>query len=175
METIDIVILVILFIPGLVGIMYGFLNIIFSIIAWIMAFGISVKFGAYFSPLLENFIETLLIRNMLAFTGLFIISLIIFTTLGYFIVKLLGRTGLTAADRILGFFLGIGLGGSILTVIVFLAGFTDLPQESWWQQSSLIEPFAHICVWGQQFLPQNVSKYHSYDITSMVITIKGIS
>ena len=174
MQTVDILIIVVLLLPGLVGIMYGFLNIIFSIIAWGLAFGIAMKFGAYFSPLLESYIDTDLIRNMLAFTGVFIISLMIFTALGYFIVKLLGRAGLTAADRILGFFLGVGLGGSIVAVVVFLAGFTAMPGEPWWQKSKLIEPFEHISVWGRQFLPESVSKYHSYDITSRVIDIKGI-
>lgn len=175
MQTVDILIVVVLFLPGLVGVMYGFLNIIFSIIAWVLAFGIAMKFSTYFSPLLETYIDTLLIRNMLAFTGVFIISLMIFTALGYFIVKLMGRAGLTAADRILGFFLGVGLGGSIVAVVVFLAGFTALPGESWWQQSKLIEPFEHISVWGRQFLPESVSKYHNYDITCRLIDIKGIS
>lgn len=174
MQTVDILIIVVLLIPGLVGVMYGFLNIIFSIIAWVLAFGIAIKFSDSFSPLLEAYVDTLLIRNMLSFTGLFIISLMIFTALGYFIVKLLGRAGLTAADRILGFFLGLGLGGSIVTVVVFLAGFTALPAESWWKESILIEPFEHISAWGTQFLPESVSKYHSYEITCRVIDIKGI-
>ena len=173
MSTVDILILVVLFLPGLAGVMYGFLNIIFSIIAWVLAFGIAMKFGAYFSPLLEGYIDTVLIRNMLAFAGLFIVSLMIFTALGYFIVKLMGRAGLTAADRVLGFFLGLSLGGSIVTVVVFLAGFTALPGESWWHKSMLIEPFEHISVWGRQFLPESVAKYHNYDITSRVIDNKG--
>ena len=174
MQIVDILILIVLFVPGLVGVMYGFLNIIFSITAWVLAFGIAMKFGAYFTPLLANYIGPLLLRNMLAFTGLFIVSLMIFTALGYFIVKLLGRAGLTAADRILGFFLGLGLGGSIVAVVVFLAGFTALPGEQWWQKSILIEPFEHISVWGRRFLPESVSKYHKYDITRRVIDIKGI-
>lgn len=167
MGTVDIVIIVMLLLPGVVGIMYGFLNIIFSILAWVFAFAISVKFGAFFSPLLEAYVETVIIRNILAFAGLFIISLMVFTLIGYFIVKLLGRSGLTAADRILGFFLGLGLGGSIITVLVFLAGFTALPREDWWQSALLVEPFENICRWGGQFLPENISNYHGYDITDI--------
>ncbi|MFQ5659354.1 MAG: CvpA family protein [Gammaproteobacteria bacterium] len=163
MQTVDIVILVIFVLPGLIGILYGFLNIIFSIIAWVLALGISVKSSPFFSPMLAGHIETALIRDVLAFIGIFIISLMILTTLGYFIVKLLGRTGLTAADRILGFFLGIGLGGGIIAVIVFLAGFTAVPEQPWWQASVLIQPFQHIAVWGEKFLPENMSKFHGYN------------
>jgi len=167
MGIIDILILLVLFIPGLVGVIYGFLNIAFSFIAWFLAFGIAMKFSTYFSPLLASLTQTVLIRNMLAFAGVFIISLMVLTILGYFIVKLLGRAGLTAADRVLGFFLGVGLGGLIVTFVVFLAGFTELPAGAGWRQSVLIGPFEHIAVWGRQFLPDSVIKYHNYETSDV--------
>jgi membrane protein required for colicin V production len=174
-EAVDIVILAVLLIPGLVGLMYGFLNMIFSFISWVLAFGVAFKFSVYFSPLLAPLSESELVRNLLAFAGLFLISLVLLTLIGYFIVKLLGRVGLTAADRFLGFFLGIGLGGAIITVMIFLAGFTALPEAPWWRQSVLIEPFERVCTWGRQFLPENVSKYHNYDITLAGFRNGGIS
>ena len=88
----------------------------------------------------------------------------IFTALGYFIVKLLGRAGLTATDRFLGFFLGVGLGGFIIGIAVFLIGFTAYPKQAWWQASMLIQPFEQIAIWGHQFLPENVSEYHNYEV-----------
>ena len=162
MQAADIAILVVLAIPALVGVLYGFLNILFSIVAWVLALGISAKFSDYFSPMLASYVDTVLIRDMLAFVGVFIISLMIFTALGYFIVKLLGRTGLTGADRILGLFFGMGLGIVIVSIVVFLAGFTAVPEKSWWDMSTLIEPFEHIAVWAHQFLPDNVAEYHNY-------------
>jgi len=161
-EGADIGILVVLLLPALTGLIYGFLNIVFSIAAWVLALGISIKFGAYFSPLLTDYIDSILFRDIIAFAGIFMISLMLFTALGYFIVKLLGRAGLTAADRILGFFFGVGLGGVIITVIIFLAGFTAFTEKPWWRNSILIEPFQHICIWGQRFLPKNVVTYHRY-------------
>ncbi len=85
--------------------------------------------------------------------------------ISYFIVKLLGRTGLTAADRILGLFFGMGLGGLIVAVIIFLAGFTAFPQEPWWEESKLVEPFEHISIWSARFLPESITEYHSYEQT----------
>lgn len=165
MQTADIVILVALALPALIGAVYGFLNILFSIVAWTLALGISAKFSGLFAPLLEGYVEAALIREVLAFVGLFVVSLMILTAVGYFIVKLLGRSGLTAADRILGFFFGIALGGAVIAVVVFLAGFTRLPREPWWRASILIEPFERIAVSVQPFLPDNVAKYHSYALT----------
>lgn len=160
--TTDILILVILVLPALVGIIYGFLNILFSIIAWALALGVSLKFGRAVSPVLENYIDMPLLRDILAFIALFIISLMIFTALGYFILKLLGRTKLTAADRLLGFFFGAALGCSIVAVMVFLAGYTSVPEADWWRQSMLIEPFERISVWARQFLPDTVVENHRY-------------
>ncbi len=168
MLTIDIVILVILAIPALVGIFYGFLNIVFSLLAWAIASGIAIKFTSIFAPLLESYIDTPIVRTVLAFAGLFIISLMIFSTLGYFIVKLLGRSGLTAADRILGLLFGIGLGGVMVSVGIFLAGFTAFPEEDWWHSSRLIEPFQKVCVWGQQYLPEGMAKHHGYEVEKAV-------
>lgn len=173
MQTLDIVILVALALPALVGAIYGFLNILFSIVAWVLALGISVKFAPYFAPLLENHIETPVIRDMLAFAGLFLSSLLILTAIGYFVVKLLGRTGLTAADRILGFLFGLALGASITAVVVFLAGFTKLPVEPWWQGSMLVEPFERIAVWADRFLPDNVVEYHSYAVSESPEPVRG--
>lgn len=162
MQTADIVILVVFALPALVGIIYGFLNIAFSLLAWALALGIAAKFTPFFSPLLAASIETPILRIILAFTGLFIISLIILTGIGFLIVKLLGRTGLTATDRILGLLFGTSLGAIIVLVVVFLAGFTAVPQETWWEKSLLLRPFEQVSVWAEKYLPESMAGYHSY-------------
>lgn len=159
----DIAILIIFALPALVGVAYGFLNIAFSLLAWALALGISVKLTPVFSPMLAAYIETPLFRHALAFTGLFIISLIILTAIGFLVVKLLGRTGLTATDRILGLFFGMGLGGLIIVIVVFMAGFTALPTENWWQSSKLLGPFEKACLWAGRYLPESMAEYHGYD------------
>lgn len=159
----DIIILVIIALPALVGLLYGFLNIAFSLLAWTLAIVLSAKFTPVFSPLLENFIQQPLLRMVLAFVGLFVISLVILTGIGFLIVKLLGRTGLTATDRILGLFFGMGLGAVIVQVMVFMAGFTALPGEDWWNRSLIMQPFERVSVWAERYLPDSIARYHSYE------------
>ena len=166
MQAVDIGILIIVALPAIAGVIYGFLNIIFSLLAWTLALGISIKFSPAFTPLLESSVNTPVLRTILAFVGLFVISLVILTGIGFLIVKLLGRTGLTAADRILGLFFGIALGGIIVEVIVFLGGFTALPQEPWWSDAKVIKPFERVATWSGQYLPENISKYHGYEIST---------
>ena len=166
MQAVDIAILLIVALPAIAGVIYGFLNIIFSLLAWALALGISIKFSPTFTPLLEASVDTPILRTILAFVGLFVISLIILTGIGFLIVKLLGRTGLTAADRMLGLFFGIALGGIIVEVIVFLGGFTELPQEPWWSDSRVIQPFERVAVWSGQYLPESISDSHGYEMST---------
>ena len=58
MTTADIAILCAILLPTLVGILYGFLNIIFSLLSWLVSLGLAVKLVPYFSPLLDNYIDT---------------------------------------------------------------------------------------------------------------------
>ena len=162
MSTVDIVILCLVALPTVVGVFYGFLNILFSLLSWAVSLGLSVKLVPYFSPLLENYVNTPILRDALAFIALFILSLLVMTGISYFLVKLLGSAGLTAADRILGLFFGMGLGGLIVTVIIFMAGFTALPQEVWWEESKLASPFERISIWSSRFLPESINANLSY-------------
>ena len=163
MSTADIVILCLIALPAIVGVFYGFLNIVFSLLSWAISLGLTIKLVPYFSPLLENYVEQDVIRMILAFIAVFILSLLIMSGISFLIVKLLGKTGLTAADRILGLFFGMALGTLIVLVIVFLAGFTAFPPASWWRESKLAEPFERISIWSSQYLPESVSEYHGYE------------
>ena len=94
MQSVDIGIVVLLALPAIIGVLYGFLNIVFSIVAWTLASVIAVKFGTYFGPMLAGLTETILLQKVLAFIAVFIVSLMILTGIAYLIMKLLGRTGL---------------------------------------------------------------------------------
>ena len=77
MSTADIVILCAILLPTVVGVIYGFLNIIFSLLCWVISLGLAVKLVPYLSPLLENHIDPPMLRIILAFIVLFILCLLI--------------------------------------------------------------------------------------------------
>ena len=163
MGLFDIGILGIILLPALIGVVYGFLRIVLSIVSWVLAVGISAKFSSYFSPMLEYYIDHEIFRDAIAFVGLFIICLVLFTGIGYLLIRFLGHTGLSAMDRTLGLLFGIGLGGLIVAVFIFLAGFTEVTRVPWWQRSLLVGPFERTAIWARQFLPEKVAKYHDFD------------
>lgn len=163
MSTADIAILCLIALPMIVGVFYGFLNIVFSLLSWAISLGIATKFASYFTPLLENYVDTYAFQMVLSFIGLFILSLLIMSGISFFIIKLLGKTGLTAADRIFGLFSGMGLGILIVSIIVFMAGFTPITEETWWQGSKLVKPFERISLWASNYLPESISERPSYE------------
>lgn len=163
MTPLDIVIVFLIFVSAVFGIFYGFLNIFFSLLSWGIAVFLSVQLMPYVSPFFEGYINTPMLRDILSFAVLFFLSLFILTGIGYLIVKLLKREGLSAVDRILGMLLGLGLGGLTVSLAVFLAGFTAFPQEPFWMQSSLVEPFEEISVQSAQYLPASLKEYHGYE------------
>lgn len=162
MNIVDILILAGLILPAVVGAAYGFLNIVLSIVAWVLSVGIAIRFGGQFAPLLEPYVHTELFRETLAFVIVFLASLVMLSIAGFAVLKLLGRAGLTAADRLFGMCFGICLGGAIIAAVVFLAGFTALPRKAAWRESVLLPPFIAVAVWTEQFLPSNMVEYHGY-------------
>ena len=73
MSTADIVILSVILLPTIVGVLYGFLNIIFSLLSWVITLGLAVKLIPYFSPLLSDYIDSPMLRIVLVFIILFIL------------------------------------------------------------------------------------------------------
>ncbi len=163
MSIVDMVVLCLIMLPAIAGVFYGFLGILLSLLSWVASLGIAIKLMSYCTPLLAYYVDTPMLRNILAFIGLFILSLLIMASISYCIVKLIGKTGLSIADRMLGLFFGVSFGGLIVAVLVFMGGFTALPQEPWWEESKLTMPFEHISIWSVQFLPESITKYHTYE------------
>ncbi len=162
MTSIDVGILALLCAPAFIGLVYGVLNILCSVGAWALATFTAIKLSGFFSPMLAGHLDSML-REVVAFIGVFLVSLIAFSAMGYVLVTLYNRMRLTLVDRFLGMLLGLGLGAVIVTTLVFLAGFTAMTQRDWWRESTLVEPFQRVCVWGQRLLPADVSAYHRYE------------
>jgi len=51
----------------------------------------------------------------------------------------------------IGVIFGVLRGVLIVTVLVFLAGFTAMPQDSWWRESIFMDTFHELALWLRQF------------------------
>ena len=159
----DIVILAIIGISALISLLRGFLREVLSLLAWVLAFWVAFTFTPLVAPLLESYVEVPSIRFILGFAALFVVTLLAVSLLGHIIVKLVGKTGLTGTDRMLGLLFGMARGGIVVLLLVLLAGLTQIPQDPWWDESGLLDHFQRAALWMREYLPDSIAEHIRYE------------
>jgi len=143
----------------LVGAIRGFIKEAFSLAVWAAAFLVAFQYSGTLALQLENHIELPSARNALAFSGLFLLVLLIGGLLTFLIGKLVEKTGLSGTDRLLGGVFG-GIRGLVLVIALMLvAGLTPVPQDPWWKSSRSIQSLLPLAEWSAQFLPDYILEY----------------
>lgn len=159
----DIVILVIIGISALLSLIRGFIKEALSLVTWIAAFWVSLAFTDRAADLLANWVSLPSARAALAFAGLFVTVLLLGGLVNYLIGQLVRKTGLSGTDRMLGMVFGVVRGAMVVAVLVLLAGLTAVPQDPWWQDSTLLPHFERIALWLRDFLPPDVAADVHFD------------
>jgi len=159
MLWIDYVIIGIIALSAVISIVRGFVKEVLSLVAWILAFWVALTFSPQFSVLLSDYISTPSISLFTAFSGLFIVTLILSALVNNMIAAIVEKTGLSGTDRMLGVLFGLLRGVAIVTLLVLLAAATPMPNDAWWQNAVLIEHFEKLAIWVRQFLPDGLAQY----------------
>jgi len=137
MNWLDFVFLGIIAASVLISLVRGFVREVLSIVVWVAAFWLALRYSDGLAARLEPFVGSPTIRLVAAFAGLFIITLLLGALLNYLAGQLVGRTGLSGTDRALGVVFGGLRGLAIVALLVLAAGLTAVPGERWWQESLL--------------------------------------
>ena len=159
MLWIDYVIIGIIALSAIISIVRGFVKEVLSLVALILAFWVALTFSPQFSVLLSDYISTPSISLFTAFSGLFIVTLILSALVNNLIAAIVVKTGLSGTDRMLGVLFGLLRGVAIVTLLVLLAAATPMPNDAWWQNAVLIEHFEKLAIWVRQFLPAGLAQY----------------
>ncbi len=163
MIWVDYVIIGIIMFSGMISIIRGFIKEVFSLVSWILAFWVALTFSPNLSTLLNAYIETQFIRLISAFIALFVITLILGALVNNVISALVEKTGLSGTDRSLGVIFGLLRGGAVVVLLLLLAGMTPMPQDSWWQNSVMIQYFKNLVIWARDLLPADIAGYIHYN------------
>ncbi len=149
MTGVDWLIVLVLGLSGLVSLWRGFVREAISLLVWVSAFVISIRFSPQLAVLLEGVADAEVIRMMLAFVILFAATLVVGAIVNALMASLLKVTGLSVADRVLGVAFGVLRGGIVvLALLILLPPLLDLDQTQWWQQSLLIPQFLLLEGWA---------------------------
>jgi len=158
-EYTDYAVLGIIAISILVGVIRGFVKEAFSLAVWAAAFLVAFQYSGALALQLENHIELPSARTALAFSGLFLVVLLIGGLLTFLIGKLVEKTGLSGTDRLLGGVFGSIRGLFLVIALMLVAGLTPVPQDPWWQSSRSIQSLLPLAEWSAQFLPDYILEY----------------
>ncbi|MFK5985837.1 MAG: CvpA family protein [Pseudomonadota bacterium] len=156
---VDYFILVIIFISMIISLLRGFVREALSLAGWIVSIFIAFAYMNQLALLIQPKLSSLpaSVLNLLAFSILLVIALIVAGLLNNLIAKLVDKTGLSGTDRAIGMLFGIARGMVLIGVLVLLAGFTMVPQDLWWKQSLFLVHFQQLAVTLSGFLPSDLA------------------
>jgi len=155
----DYIILAVLGVSVLIGLWRGLISEVLALVIWIAAFWVAWTFGPSVAGYFEHSI-TLPSARIAAGYGICFIAVLILGALVRFLVsKLVEGTGLSGTDRLLGMVFGFARGVLLVTLAVFLLGFTAFVRDPWWSDSVLLPQFKGMAAWLGERVPDNVRHY----------------
>ena len=156
MVWVDIVIPGIIVVSALISLMRGFVREALSLVGWLAAFWIALTFADDLANLFLAGISVPSIRIIVAFTILFVVTLVIMAIINNLARQLIKKSGLKGTDRMIGMLFGLARGVVVVSVLVLLAGFTTMTQDLWWKESVMIDVFHEFAVWLQQLVAPEI-------------------
>lgn len=159
----DIALLVILGLSALIGLWRGLITEVMSLAVWAAAGWLAFAFGPAVAAMFEAHIDSPTARWALGYASVFVAALLVGALLVWLLQRLIKSTGLSGTDRMLGLGFGLARGAFIACLLVLLAGFTPLPQEAVWRQSTLMPGFSRGAAWLGQWLPEALAEHFSLE------------
>jgi membrane protein required for colicin V production len=162
MVWIDIAIIALIVLSALLSLFRGFVKEALALASWLVALWVSMLFYEDLAIVLSPWIAEPSLQNIAAFSSLFISVLLLGGLINFLVSKLVAKTGLATTDRLLGIVFGVARGAFIVAIVVLFAGLTPLPQDSWWQESRLLDYFEEFALWMRDYLPRDIAENISY-------------
>jgi len=156
MVWVDYFIVALVILSALISLMRGFVKEALSLATWIMAFWVSLTFVDALESVLSSHIETPSVRMLVAFSILFIVTLIIGAMVNHFVSLAVKKTGLSGTDRLIGVLFGTARGVLVVSALVLLGILTEVNRDPWWNASAFIPLLEPIAAWMAAFLPEHM-------------------
>lgn len=154
---VDYIILVIMGLSTLVGVFRGFIKEAISLLIWVAAIFIAIKFFPSIGQYIHHHaIDSIIISNVIAFAGLFFITLLLGLIVSIVISLLIEKTGLSATDRLLGIVFGLVRGVLLVAILLMFVNLSSFHEVSSIKKSKLARTFLPVSDWLSKFLPKGL-------------------
>jgi len=163
MTSFDYIVLVIIGISIVLSIMRGFIREALAILAWIAAFLTAKAYASQILPMMPENIPTESLRMLAAFLVLFFATLLVASLLAIALSSVFKKVGLSWLNRLLGAIFGLVRGVIIVCIVVFLAGFTEVPNDARWRDAMFSAPLEALVISMLPWVPVSIAKHVRYD------------
>ena len=158
MIWVDWTIIAIIGVSSLISLKRGFVREAMSLASWVIAFFVAVAFHERLAALFNSQIESISLRQLIAFAILFVVTLLVCGLINMLVAELVKATGLSGTDRLLGMVFGMARGAVVVLAIVILVPMIlPVNQESWWHESQIIPHLLLLEDWSRQTFSQLVN------------------
>lgn len=153
MATVDWLIIAVVVLSTLLSLKRGFVKEVLSLLTWVVAFVVSIKFADQMQALLVEQVQNDQIRYIVAFVSLFIASLVVGALVSFLLGSLIQVTGLSSTDRVLGMVFGFARGSLIIVAFISLLSLSPAIEETeFWKTSQLIPQLGQLNDWTRDML-----------------------
>lgn len=163
MTVFDYAVLVIVGISILISLMRGAVREILSLIGWVLAFYVARTYAIQVVPLLPYDIPSEKLKMLAAFIIVFLAVLLITSLIAIALSGLLKEIGLGWLNRLLGGMFGFLRGLLIVTVLMILAGMTQLPKDERWTNAMFSAPLEALVKTVLVWLPKSITQHVSFE------------
>ena len=152
-STLDWMIIAVVVLSTLLSLKRGFVKEVMSLVTWVVAFIIAVKFTSQLQTLLIAQVQNYQIRYVVAFIALFIATLVLGALVNFVLGSLVQATGLSSTDRIIGMLFGFVRGGLIVVAFISLLSLSPAIEKSdMWKSSQLVPQLDVLKDWVREML-----------------------
>lgn len=163
MTVFDYAVLVIVGISILISLMRGAVREILSLLGWVLAFYVARTYAIQVVPLLPYDIPSEKLKMLAAFIIVFLAVLLITSLIAIALSGLLKEIGLGWLNRLLGGVFGFLRGLLIVTVLMILAGMTQLPKDDRWTNAMFSAPLEALVKTVLVWLPKSITQHVSFE------------
>jgi membrane protein required for colicin V production len=150
---IDIVLLIIIGGSALIGLIRGLVGTLVSTAAWLLAGWVTFEFGGQAASWLSDDGNPTMTELFGGYALSFVVVMLAVALIGALAKSMVRSVGLSGVDRMLGAALGLLRGAFLACILVLLMGFTPLPREPSWRQSSVVPVLLPAAGWMRSKLP----------------------
>ena len=164
MVWVDVAIPAIILLSAAFSVVRGFVREALSLLGWLLAFWLALRYSNALSELFfSQFSMAPSVKLVLAFTSLFVLTMMVSGLLNHLAGQVIKHTGLSGTDRMMGMIFGLVRGGVVVAILVLLAGLTSLPQDPWWHESKMLTHFETLAVWLQTNVAPEIADKFFYN------------